>query len=160
MIFPVIQIPGIHSSQQTGAICPHFINDNKKNWKMSNTNENKIDKKKILVVEDEGDMCLLLNLLLDGQGMEVDHVNTLAGARKFLQTQQPALILLDNRLPDGLGVDFISFLKKHYPDIKIIMITGIDIEAEDAALEIGADQFLPKPFTRAQLHDSISNLLN
>jgi len=127
---------------------------------MTNNNENNAEVKRILVIEDEGDMCLLLNLLLDGKGMVVDHVNTLAGARSFLQRETPCLILLDNRLPDGLGVDFISFLKRHYPDIKIIMITGIDIEAEDAALEIGADQFLSKPFTRAQLHASIANLLN
>lgn len=127
---------------------------------MTNSNENKNDFKRILVVEDEGDMCLLLNLLLDGKDMVVDHVNTLSRAKEFLLKERPSLIVLDNRLPDGFGVDFISYLKLNYPDIKIIMITGIDIEAEDAALEIGADQFLPKPFTRAQLHESIRNLLN
>ena len=127
---------------------------------MSEINENKPNPKKILVIEDEGDMCLLLNLLLDGKEMEVDHVQSLSKAREFLQKDQPSLILLDNRLPDGFGVDFISFLKLNYPSIKIIMITGVDLEAEDAALEIGADTFLAKPFTRAELHKSIANLLN
>ena len=115
---------------------------------------------KVLVIEDEGEMCLLLSLILDDQGLVVNHVKTLSAARQFLEKESPALILLDNRLPDGLGVDFIGYIKKSIPDVKIIMISGVDPEAEDAALEIGADYFLAKPFTKQQLHESIKNLLN
>jgi two-component system OmpR family response regulator len=115
---------------------------------------------KILVIEDEGEMCLLLSLILDDQGLVVDHVKTLSAAKRFLEKEIPALILLDNRLPDGLGVDFISYIKKSSPGVKIIMISGVDPEAEDAALEIGADHFLAKPFTKQQLQVSIKNLLN
>jgi two-component system OmpR family response regulator len=127
---------------------------------MHDTGEQKTAIRRILIIEDEGDMCLLLNLLLDGQDIEVNHVQTLSAAREYLQNEQPSLILLDNRLPDGFGIDFLSFLKTNYPLIKIIMISGVDIEAEDAALEIGADHFLAKPFTKAQLDESISKLLN
>ncbi|HMI63452.1 MAG TPA: response regulator [Puia sp.] len=116
--------------------------------------------KKILIIEDEGDMCLLLNLLLNQNEMVVDHVKTLSGAKKFLETERPSLILLDNRLPDGLGIDFLTYLKKNFPEVKIIMISGVDISVSDVALEIGADTFLRKPFTKKQLQDSISNLLN
>ncbi|HLZ89329.1 MAG TPA: response regulator [Puia sp.] len=115
---------------------------------------------RVLVIEDEGDMCLLLELLLDGEGMVVDHVRSLSGAREFLEKEQPSLIVLDNRLPDGLGIDFIGYLKAQYPAIKILMISGVDIEAKDAALEIGADTFLSKPFTQSQLTSSVSSLLN
>jgi len=115
---------------------------------------------KILIIEDEGEMCLLLSLILDDQGMKVNHVKTLSAARQFLEKEVPSLIVLDNRLPDGLGVDFISYIRKSLPDVKIIMISGVDPEAEDAALEIGADHFLAKPFTKKQLHESIRNLLN
>jgi two-component system, OmpR family, response regulator len=127
---------------------------------MPGTEEQKTAIRKILIIEDEGDMCLLLNLLLDGQDIEVNHVQCLSAAREYLRTEEPSLILLDNRLPDGFGIDFLSFLKINYPLIKIIMISGVDIEAEDAALEIGADTFLAKPFTKAQLDESISKLLN
>jgi two-component system OmpR family response regulator len=116
--------------------------------------------KRILVIEDEGDMCLLLELLLNGKEMKVDHVKTLSAAREFLQNEQPSLILLDNRLPDGLGVDFIGFLKTNFPSVKILMISGVDAAAQDVALEVGADTFLAKPFTRAQLQASVSQLLN
>jgi DNA-binding response OmpR family regulator len=123
----------------------------------TNSNQNP---NKILVIEDEGEMCLLLSLILDDQGMEVDHVKTLSAAREFLEKEVPAVILLDNRLPDGLGIDFINYIRESLPDVKIIMISGVDPEAEDAALETGADHFLAKPFTKQQLHESIRNLLN
>ena len=116
--------------------------------------------KKVLIVEDEGDMCLLLNIILNGKGMELEHVKNLAAAKDYLQQEQPAVVLLDNKLPDGYGIDFISFLKSNYPNIKIIMISGFDGSAKDIALENGADVFLEKPFTKDQLSQSIKSLLN
>lgn len=115
---------------------------------------------RILVIEDEGDICLLLELLLTGRNTVIDHVHTLVDAKDFIEREQPTLVLLDNRLPDGLGIDFIGFLKRVYPRIKIIMITGVDGIAEEAVLATGADRFISKPFTQAQLHESISHVLN
>src|SRR5215212_3509986 len=89
--------------------------------------------KKILIVEDEGDMCLLLNILLNGKDMELDHVKTLSAAEEYLAREQPSVVILDNKLPDGFGVDFISFIKKNYPAIKIIMISGFSASAKDVA---------------------------
>ena len=116
--------------------------------------------KKVLIVEDEGDMCLLLNILLNGKEMDLDHVKNLKAAEDYLQKEQPSVIILDNKLPDGLGIDFLSVLKKNYPSIKIIMISGFDGSAKDVALENGADVFLEKPFTRDQLYQSIKGLMN
>jgi two-component system OmpR family response regulator len=127
---------------------------------MPATKLNKTAVKTILVIEDEGDMCLLIDLILNSKEISINHVKSLNAAKEYLQTEQPALILLDNRLPDGLGLDFIAFIKKNYPAIKIIMISGVDLAAQDIALENGADNFLAKPFTRAQLHASIRELLN
>lgn len=121
---------------------------------------NKPATKDILIVEDEGEMCLLLNLILSNGDVRIAHVKCLADADAFLQKKQPALILLDNRLPDGLGFDFISFLKANYPAIKIILISGVDKAAGDCAIEAGADMFLPKPFSKADLLQSVSTLLN
>lgn len=113
----------------------------------------------MLIVEDEGEMCLLLNILLDGKELELDHVTNLLSAAEYLQKEQPSVIILDNQLPDGFGVDFISFIKKNYPDIKIIMISGFDASVKDVALENGADVFLEKPFSKDQLYRSITGLL-
>ena len=114
---------------------------------------------KVLIIEDEGDMCLLLNILLNGKEMELDHVKNLAKAEEYLQQEQPSVILLDNKLPDGFGVDFIPFLKKNYPSVKIIMISGFDGAAKDVAIENGADIYLEKPFTKDQLYQAIKSLM-
>ena len=127
---------------------------------MPNTSLQNNKTKKVLIVEDEGDMCLLLNILLNGKEMELDHVKNISAAEQYLQKEQPSVIILDNKLPDGFGVDLIPFLKKKYPSIKIIMISGFGSSAKDAALESGADVFLEKPFTRDQLYTSIKGLLN
>src|ERR1044072_1634896 len=104
--------------------------------------------KKIFIVEDEGDMCLLLNIMLQEKAIKLDHAKTIAAAREYLKAEKPSVVILDNKLPDGLGVDFLSYIKENYPDIKIVMISGYTPTAKDLALENGADIFLEKPFTR------------
>ncbi|RYY15300.1 MAG: response regulator, partial [Chitinophagaceae bacterium] len=106
------------------------------------------DIKKVLLVEDEADMCLLLNIMLTGDEMEVDHVKSITAAKEYLTQEKPAVVLLDNRLPDGLGIDFISTIKQSHPDTRVIMISGTDGAAKDVAIENGADAFLVKPFTK------------
>jgi len=115
---------------------------------------------KILIVEDEGEMCLVLNILLSEEDFELQHVKNLNAADAYLAENKPSLIILDNKLPDGYGIDYITFLKKNYPSIKIIMITGYDASAKDVAMENGADIFLEKPFTRQQLFDAVRSLLD
>jgi DNA-binding NtrC family response regulator len=115
--------------------------------------------KKVLIIEDEGDMCLLLNIMLNGKEMELEHVKSLATAEEYLQKEQPAVVIMDNKLPDGFGIDFISVIKKNHPATKIIMISGFDGSAKDVALENGADIFLEKPFKRDQLFQSLKDLL-
>lgn len=116
--------------------------------------------KKVLIIEDEGEMCFVLNLLLNQEQMDLDHVKNLLAADEYLKNEQPNIIILDNKLPDGFGVDFIGYLKKNYPSIKIIMISGFDASVRDVAIENGADFFLEKPFTKTQLCQSIDKLLN
>lgn len=115
---------------------------------------------KVLIIDDEGDLCLLLNILLDGNGMDVEHVQSIAKAEEYLLQEKPSIIILDNRLPDGFGVDFLSFIRKECPAAKVIMISGVDAAAQDVALENGADAFLKKPFTKGQLNQTINELLN
>ena len=115
---------------------------------------------KILIIEDDGEMCLLLNILLGEEQMVLNHVNNILDADEYLKKERPSVIILDNRLPDGFGVDFISYIKKNYPAVRIIMISGFDASVRDVALENGADFFLEKPFTRNQISRAIKNLLN
>ena len=126
---------------------------------MSNTTALKrTSAKKILVVEDQGEMGLILDMILNERKLQVDYVNNLLSADEYLQKQEPSLILLDNMLPDGLGVDFISYIKKKYPSVKIIMISGFT-SARDVALENGADMFFEKPFSMKEFDEAIDRLL-
>ena len=127
---------------------------------MANTAEQTKTTKKILIIEDEGEMCLVLNLLLNRDNTNLDHVKSLLAADEYLKKEQPHVVILDNKLPDGFGVDFIAYLKKNYPSIKIIMISGFDSSVKDVALYNGADFFLEKPFAKTQLCHSIDSLLN
>jgi DNA-binding response OmpR family regulator len=115
---------------------------------------------KILIIEDEGEMCLVLNILLSNEDIEMEHVKNILTAEEYLTKELPSLIILDNKLPDGYGVDYISHLKKRYPSIKIIMITGFDASVKDVAMENGADLFLEKPFTKQEFLAAIKSLLN
>ncbi len=127
---------------------------------MENSSQQTKKLQKTLVVEDNGDMSLLLDIMLNGKEVELDHVKNLLAAKEYLEKEQPSVVILDNKLPDGFGIDFINYIKKKFPAIKIIMISGYDASAEDVALENGADIFLQKPFTREQLYQSMMGLLN
>jgi two-component system, OmpR family, response regulator len=114
---------------------------------------------KVLIVEDEGEMCLLLNILLDREQVELNYAKDIVSAGEYLQKELPSFVILDNKLPDGFGVDFISYLKRKYPSIKILMISGFG-SARDVAMENGADAFLEKPFSRNQFYKSINRFLH
>ena len=126
---------------------------------MSNvTAPSKKTAKKVLVIEDEGEIGLLLNIILNENDFELDYVKDLSSADEYLQKEQPSVIILDNKLPDGFGVDFISYIKKKYSAIKIIMISGF-ASAKDVALANGADIFFEKPFSKDELNNSLNKLV-
>lgn len=113
----------------------------------------------ILIIEDEGDISLILNLMLKKENIEIEHVTTIAKAAAFLEQKQPDVIIMDNRLPDGLGMDYLQKIKADYAQTKIIMITG-NTESTDRekALKNGADVFLQKPFTKEQIQASLETI--
>ena len=118
------------------------------------------DTLKALIVDDEVDICFLLSSILRQKQLKPSFVNNLAGARESLQQDTPAIVFLDNHLPDGLGLDFIQYVKSNYPEIKIVMITAHDglTERKKAHAE-GADLFISKPFTREVIDYAIKKLL-
>jgi two-component system, OmpR family, response regulator len=124
----------------------------------STITQNKVAKK-ALVVEDDGEMGLLVNLFMDENELELDYVKDLLSAEEYLQREQPFVVILDNKLPDGFGVDFIIYIKKKYPSIKILMISGFS-SVRDVALENGADVFLEKPFSKSEFYKCVHGLLH
>jgi len=116
---------------------------------------------KVLIIDDESDICYLLSTLLKQKNLDTDYVNTLTDAALALKKDIPQIIFLDNHLPDGLGMNFIEYIKNHYPSIKIVMITAHDTaDARQRALQEGADIFISKPFTRDMIYKTVDQLLN
>ena len=114
-----------------------------------------------LIVEDDPDICYLLTGILNQKKLPSSFVNTLAEAEKALRKKAPDILILDNQLPDGLGVEFISFVKLNCPATRIIMITAHDTVPDRMnALNKGADYFIGKPFTRATINSTLENLIH
>ncbi|MBS1933200.1 MAG: response regulator [Bacteroidetes bacterium] len=116
---------------------------------------------KVLIVDDEIDICYLLSVILKQRNLNPKYVNNLSDAESALRIETPSILFLDNHLPDGLGVEFISHVKQNYPGIKVILITAYDSVGEkQVALNKGADYFIGKPFTKATINDTVDKLMN
>jgi two-component system OmpR family response regulator len=116
---------------------------------------------KALIIDDETDICYLLSRLLKHKNLETAYVNSLSAATNALKDEEsPGIIFLDNHLPDGLGMNYINFIKINHPSSKIVMITAHD-SADDRALamEQGADLFIGKPFTSDVIYRAVEALV-
>lgn len=115
---------------------------------------------KVLIVDDELDICYLLSGILKQKKLRTNYVNTLSDAEVALRNDPPSLLFLDNYLPDGLGIDFIEFVKKNYKETRIVMITAHDGEEErKKAYSHGVDFFIAKPFTRELINNLVDRLM-
>ena len=119
------------------------------------------EKLKALIVDDEADVCFLLSSILRNSNLQAVFVNSLTDAKKKLEEYDPAIIFLDNHLPDGFGINFISEIRKYNPGIKIVMITAYDTASDrEKAYSEGIDQFIGKPFTRDAIFAALEKLVN
>jgi len=114
---------------------------------------------KALVVEDDSDISDLLVLSLESGGLEVLTARTGAQALAVARESQPDLITLDLTLPDMDGVEICRKLRE-FTDAYIIMITGRTEQIDRLqGLEVGADDYLAKPFSPQELRARAAALL-
>ena len=83
-----------------------------------------MSKKKILIIEDEFELCMLLKLHFLEKGYEVEMVYNLKDAKERIKTYNPDIVFLDNNLPDGLGWNWVPEISSFNPAIKINLMTG------------------------------------
>ncbi len=106
---------------------------------------------KILLVEDDNGIQKMLSIALDAVGYELVKANSIKSGLIALSQNPISLVLLDLGLPDGDGKQFIKEAKM-FSDVPIIVISARDIETEKIeALELGADDYLTKPFSIGEL---------
>lgn len=109
---------------------------------------------KLLVVEDEDAIRGMLSMVLQQAGFEVLAAGDTEKAQKMLAQSQPDLLLLDWMLPGMSGVEWARRLKKdpEHRDLPIILLTARGEEEDKVrGLEIGADDYMTKPFSPKEL---------
>ena len=105
----------------------------------------------LLLIEDDGALGRGIRLALEGGGLEVTVCRSLAEGRRALESGAFDLLILDINLPDGNGLDFLRALRREHA-VPVILLTANDLETDIVAgLELGADDYITKPFSLAVL---------
>jgi two-component system OmpR family response regulator len=114
----------------------------------------------ILVVDDDREIRTLLGRYLDGQGFRVTTAADRRECEQKLGSGQFDLIVLDVMLPDGSGLDICRGLRDRKPHIPIILLTALKEDVDRIiGLELGADDYLGKPFNPRELTARIRAVL-
>ena len=118
--------------------------------------------KVIAIVDDEPDIVELVTLHLNKSGFKVKSFEDAEGLFRFLKTTVPDLVVLDLMLPDADGFEICKYLKKEekYSSVPVIMLTARSDEMDKIlGLELGADDYVTKPFSPRELVARIKAVL-
>ena len=116
-------------------------------------------KNRILVVEDETAIAEPLAEMLGREGFDAEVVGTIEAARDAYRRREPEVILLDVMLPDGDGRDLAREIRRS-SEVPIVMLTARGEEIDRVlGLELGADDYVVKPFSSRELTARIRTIL-
>lgn len=110
--------------------------------------------RKILIIDDEEEIGFILKRILRKKFSSIDLALNLKNGLERAIESQPDILLLDNNLPDGSGIEQISLFRKAIPNACIIIISAMTHLAP-LALEKGAYAFLEKPLSSEKIMDTI-----
>ena len=118
-----------------------------------------IGKGKILVVDDETTMLETLSSFFGSRGYQLMTAASAETALKLLAQEQPALALIDIKLPGLNGIELLKIIKRDYPGVKTFVITAYDEENKRAAEALGVDAFFAKPIGLDALKKKVIEVL-
>jgi two-component system, NtrC family, response regulator HydG len=117
--------------------------------------------KKILVIDDDRDICLLLNRFLSRRGYEVVEMYTGKKALAWLDGNQPNLVMCDYRLGDMDAMEMLTSIKNKYPDLPVIIITGYsDMRTAVKVMKMGAYDYITKPLLPDEIIHTIQQAID
>lgn len=117
-------------------------------------------KKKILLIDDDMDMCLLLNRFLTREGYEITEKHSGRAALQYLDTFLPDLVICDLQLGDVEGTHILRAVKEKENEIPFIMITGYsEILSSINAVKMGAFDYVAKPLLMSEMLVTIRKAL-
>lgn len=118
-----------------------------------------MDLNSILIIDDEADICFLLENKLKKKNYKISYAHNLEDGFSKLASVQPFLLFLDINLPDGSGLNAISKIKLLHPSIKIIIISAYDgVNERILAKTEGADMFVGKPFNEEAIYTAVDQI--
>ncbi len=108
---------------------------------------------KLLVIEDQKELSDNIQVYLENEGYICEVVASISKASEKLYGYSYDLILLDLMLPDGDGLDLLQTIKSNWPELGILIISAKNaLDDKIAGLNMGADDYLAKPFHLAELN--------
>lgn len=111
---------------------------------------------KLLIVDDEKDLCEYLKNFFKPRGYDISIATNGQDALSVVKKENPELVLLDINMPGMDGLEVLRRIKSAYPQTKVIMITiSDDADTRQKAENLGADEFVKKPFTINYLEDVV-----
>ncbi|MEE1232040.1 MAG: response regulator transcription factor [Phocaeicola sp.] len=115
---------------------------------------------KVLVIEDDRDLCEIAVRSLEKERYVVAWASDYYEAMQKLEDYEYDCILLDIMLPGGNGLDLLKYLRELKKDTAVIILSAKDsLEDKIAGLDLGADDYLPKPYHLAELHARIKSVV-
>jgi len=112
---------------------------------------------KILVVDDDREVRMATRDFLTSKGHDVTLAEDGVQALKLLATVKPDVVLLDVAMPEMDGMETLRRIVAGYPNLPVIMVTAnADIEITSKVLQLGAADYLPKPFDLDYLDQAIN----
>jgi DNA-binding response OmpR family regulator len=115
---------------------------------------------KILIVDDEPYICQLLVRYLAAEGYDCRSASGGEEALNALETDRFQLVLADIIMPGMSGIDLLNFIRSLYPDVGVLMVTGVDDrDTGILAVELGAYGYIIKPFERNEILINVANAL-
>jgi len=119
------------------------------------------DKSRILVVDDEDALRMVLSSELSSSGYDVATASDGDEAITVIQNKKFDLVLLDIKMPKVDGFEVLKFVKKNYPAMKVIMLTGFaDLKNAIESKKHGAEDFVSKPYDLVDLLTTIERVLS
>ncbi len=114
----------------------------------------------LLVIDDEPEICALLQRLLEREGHQVATAADGPGARALIEYNRFELALCDLNLPGESGLELVQHVVANHRDLAVVMVTGVDDPLlADKAIELGAYGYVVKPFRDTELTIAVTNAL-
>lgn len=115
---------------------------------------------KILLIEDEAQLAKSIQRFLTGEGFVCECVNDLFTGKSKVEMYEYDCVLLDIMLPDGSGLEIVELLKKQQSSAGIIIISAKNaLDDKIKGLDLGADDYLTKPFHLSELNSRLKSVL-